>query len=320
MFLVLLLCLGLGSLLPHMPMGKTAVCTISTQSHVFKSKALLSSVRRYSSADLFCLLTDSDSVPASVCDETYHTLDVLSGSLAYEIKKKYRGNKLRWSCKPLYISYLLKHGYNSVIYVDNDIYFFSSPDFIVDELEHASVLLTPHYYSASPEKEQNWLEANFRVGLYNAGFIGVSTGGLSAMEWWAACCLYNVKQSAWRGLFDDQKYLDLMPINFEGVKILKHKGCNVAGWNIEQCPRTQVNGQWVIDGKFPIVFIHFAALTFRNVLAGKDAGLSAFFKEYIAALKKQNPAYSEDAELRRTYNDYLLYFRHLRWRITRFFE
>ena len=302
-------------------MTKTALCTISTRSHIFKSKVLLGSAREHTAADLFCLLTDSDELPDPICGETYHTLSVLTTSTAQAVKKKYTGNELRWACKPLYMLYLFEAGYERVIYVDNDICFFSPADFLFDALNTAAVLLTPHHYPTDPEKDQHWLEANYRVGLYNAGFIGAGTRGKAALEWWAKCCLYTVRKSAWRGLFDDQKYLDLMPVEFDGVEVLRHKGCNVAGWNVDVSRRVpDGTGKVTIDGHWPIVFIHFAALTFRNIQAGKDPYLAAYKQVYVERLKSVNPIYSEKSETQRSVSDYLLYLRHIRWRLIRMVE
>ena len=302
-------------------MAKTALCTISTRSHLFKSKVLLQSVRRYSQADLFCLVTDADEIPPSAAGETYHTLEVLDTATARSVKKKYRGDRLRWACKPLYLLYLLQAGYERVIYVDNDICFFSSPDFLFDALGEASVLLTPHHYPRDPGRQQNWLEANYRVGLYNAGFVGVSGDAADALEWWAACCLYNIRKSAWRGLFDDQKYLDLMPVAFPGVRVLDHKGCNVAGWNTEVFARSLgPDGNLLIDGKWPLVFVHFASLTFRQILQGNDPLLEAPLRQYVHELRALRPSYAEQNEIKRTWKDYPLYLRHIRWRIIRLFE
>lgn len=301
-------------------MEKTAVCTVSSHSHVFKAKTLLSSARSNFSADLFCLITDRNETPEAAVGENYHTLDVLCSPLAAGIKNKYKGNQLRWSCKSLYIIYLLESGYEKVIYVDNDIFFFSSGDFLFDELEEAAILLTPHFYPISPDKDQNWLEANFRVGLYNAGFIAASKQAIPALEWWASCCLYNVKQAAWRGLFDDQKYLDLLPVIFDNVKLLKHKGCNLAGWNIARCGRETINDKLIIDGEWSLVFVHFTKLTFSNILSGKDNHLSGFMREYVDSLKIWKPDYCISLDMKRSYRDYLLYFRHIKWLFIRMFE
>lgn len=304
---------------------KTAVCTISTKSHLFKSKAVLASVAAFVDVDLFCLVVDELHVAEiqSQVEERYEGLAVLDSPLAHNIKAKYRQkmDKLRWACKPLYINELIRRGYEKVIYVDNDIFFYSSPQQIIDSLSENNILLTPHFYSASPIHDQNWLEANYRVGLYNAGFIGVNKNAVDAMEWWASCCLYNVKKSAWRGLFDDQKYLDLIPIIYPKVSIAKHPGYNLAGWNMHRYEYSlQEDNQVIINREQPVVFVHFAKMTFQYCMASKNSALHHMLKVYINTLKKFNPAYQAAQEQRRRFADYLLYFRHIMWLINRKFE
>ena len=299
---------------------RTAFCTISTQSHIFKAKVLLKSIREHSNTDLFCLLTDSNNTPTPHCGETYHTLDVLTSPNALHIKGKYRGNKLRWACKSLYLSYLLQQGYDAVIYADNDTYFFTSPEFLFRKLSESSVLLTPHFYQMDASSPI-WLEANYTVGLYNAGFIGVSQGGAKAMDWWADCCLYNIKKARWRGLFDDQKYLDLLPVVFENIEVLKHKGCNVAGWNMVLSPRsTDAMGELLLGGAWPLVFMHFAPTTFRAILSGEDPLLRSHMHAYVDGLKGVNSNYRLSSDLRRSPSDFFLYFRYIRWQLARIFE
>ena len=188
------------------------------------------------------------------------TLSDLKDHIGNQIIDKYKNNqdKLRWALKPVFLKHLLNET-NVVIYVDNDIYFYNDFSFLFQALETNNILLTPHHYKSSPNDDQNWLEANFRVGLYNAGFIGVNQKAIQALNWWANCCLYNVKKAFWRGLFDDQKYLDLVPILFDKVKIIKEKGCNLAGWNYlnYQLERSS-NGDLIIDNSNKLIFIHFA--------------------------------------------------------------
>lgn len=299
---------------------KRAFCTISTLSHVFKSKAMLESVRSQTKADLFCLLTDKGSPEMENDGINYHSLDVLNGLHAKSIIEKYTGNPLRWSCKPLYIEYLLKQGYDAVIYGDNDLYFYASADFLFDKLESYDVLLTPHFYPIDYNENQDQLEANFRVGLFNAGFIGVSKNALPAMNWWAGCCKYNVKKAPGRGLFDDQKYLDLFPILFDRVEILKHRGCNVAAWNIRESKRSVENGEIMLNASDKLVFIHYNIFTIKSIVDGEDPILAEPLTNYELHLQKYNPNYTISNELvaeRRTFREYL---RHRIWRLKRLFE
>lgn len=299
---------------------KTACCTISTQSHLFKAHALLESVRENSSADLFCLVTDSLPPEGLLTHVTYVSPERLDSPLATRIKKRYRGNELRWASKPLMLLYLLDMGYEQVIYVDNDICFYASPDFLFHRLETDAVLLTPHFYPADATRNQDWLEANFRVGLFNAGFVGASAKGRKALEWWGECCAYNVKKSYRRGLFDDQKYLDLMPVLFDGVNILKHKGCNVARWNKELGIRgTDAQGKLTLAG-YPLVFIHFNVFTIRAIAEGDDPLLAPYLQQYEALLNRFDAAYRIKSEYAKPKHNLREYARHLRWRLARFFE
>ncbi len=298
-------------------MSLVAICTISTSSHLFKVQALFDGLTALTAANMHCLVT-TDVVPKTNSHITYHVLDELKGPSSQVIQTKYQDNELRWACKPLFLKYLLDSGYDRVIYVDNDIFFYASPDFLFEQLKSDNILLTPHFYPADPKEEQFWLEANFRVGLYNAGFIGVSKNAISALEWWASCCAYNVKQSGWRGLFDDQKYLDLFPILFENVHILKHAGCNVAGWNKKLSARSvDTNGALLLNERWPLVFIHFNVFTFRAIERGWDPLLLPHLRTYLDYLHRFNPNYSFKQELQLTLSDYSRYLRHLLWKLAR---
>lgn len=298
---------------------KQAFCTITTQSHLFKVKALFESLSEYPDIELFCLITDSSVLPNATFGEQYHTLEHLNDVHFEAIKSKYQGDKLRWSLKPVYIKHLLQNGYEKVIYCDNDIFFFDSPQFLFNKLDESDVLLTPHWYPHNPNENQNWLEANFRVGLYNAGFFAANQKSIKALEWWADCCIYNVKKAFNRGMFDDQKYLDLMPIVFENVKVLKHKGCNVAGWNYAEFIIAKKEEKIFINDKYPLIFIHFTPLSFREFSKNNNL-FNQSLSDYLNVIKKHNPGYSFEKELARTSKDYIFYLQFLYWKLQRLVE
>lgn len=255
-------------------------------------------------------------------DAKYVDIAFLKSDIAAPITKKYQNkhDKLRWGLKPVFIHALLLDYCDTVIYTDNDICFFSSPSFLFEKLLFSDVLLSPHYCNFNSSKNHIWFEANFWIGLYNAGFIGVSKKGMAAMIWWAQCCLYNISVQPWRGLYDDQKYLDLMPVVFDNIEILRHKGCNVAGWNIDSCVRTLHNNTVVIEPDFPIVFIHFTGLFFFNIRRKKDTLLINHFNEYTALLKQYKPGFNLKSQYKRKFRDYLLFIRYCFWKVIRFTE
>lgn len=267
-------------------------CTISTHSHLYKTLALADSVQNHGrSFILHVLMVDGDkNYKAQNC--VFYNLDDLTGNdTAAQIIKKYKraSDKLRWSLKPVFLTHLLKNTDQKVVYVDNDQFFYNDYNFLFDLLSTHSILLTPHYYKHNPVEQQNWLEANYKVGLYNAGFLGASRSGIETLEWWGNCCLYRCEKNALRGLFDDQKYLDLVPVIDKNALVLRHQGCNVAGWNIELCKRTMVNGNVVINNEYPVVFVHYNAFTIRQIENGTDPLLAKMYEEYFMSLKKHKP-------------------------------
>lgn len=267
-------------------------CTITTYSHLYKTLALNQSLQGLGKpVTLHVLCIDSN----NTVDEpgvVWHSIhDVSKASVGREIIEKYKGSKdkTRWSLKPVFLHYLLSEkNVEKVVYTDNDIFFFSDYSFLFEDLNKHSFLLTPHYYKHNPNAEQNWLEANFRVGLFNAGFVGVNNHALPHLHWWAGCCLYRCEKNPMRGMFDDQKYLDLIPVMCGDTKIVQHKGCNVADWNNEVCKRTEVKGEVLINGIYPIVFIHFNVTTIRSVIEGLEPLLSSHWQRYVTVLQKFN--------------------------------
>ena len=267
-------------------------CTITTFSHLYKVQALADSLKAQRREFLLHVLVTNSNADISYSDcKFWKVADLKSELSASVILEKYSGkpDKLRWSLKPVFLKFLLQREIGKVLYIDNDQFFYSDYSFLFDLLDQHSVLLTPHYYPNSPKKEQNWLEANFRVGLYNAGFVGANKNAANTLQWWADCCAYRCEKNSFRGLFDDQKYLDLIPVMDEGAHIVRNKGCNLASWNRELCERTTINGEVKISGEFPVVFIHFNPFTLREIAAGRDPLLLPHYNTYVEALKKHKP-------------------------------
>jgi hypothetical protein len=291
-------------------------CTISTQSHLFKSEALSNSLKKLG-FETITLIVDEETTKEDIkyLNKNCLTFKDLPEKDIKLILSKYRNNndKLRWAIKPLLLKYLLDLKFENVIYVDNDIYFFSSPLFLFEKLKSNNILLTPHFYLSDPLRNQNWLEASYRVGLYNAGFIGVNKKAIPMLEWWNNCCIYNIKKSYWRGLYDDQKYLDLVPILFENVEVLKDTGCNLAGWNYEN--RMLKLGEGNLSS---ITFVHFAELTMKEFSKSENP-FYPLYKEYLMIILSLNSSFKlEDKKYSK--RNILAYFYFLIWKLARKFD
>ena len=123
--------------------------------------------------------------------------------------------------------------------------------------------------------------------IFNAGFIGVNKEGEPAMDWWATICEYQCINAPDQGLFVDQAYLNMMPIYFDEVKVIRHKGCNIANWNQIECKRSLTKDSRVlINNRYDLVFIHFTNSTIKGIQNGEDALLKPSLQEYLNSLEK----------------------------------
>lgn len=265
-------------------------CTIITPDFIPFARVLYLSLKaQQTNADFHVLLVAGNRITAQ--NEPFDidiVDDLLDSETARGIYRKYAGtneDRFRWALKPVYIAWLLRKKYDKVIFLDPDLYFTGDPGFLLKELDTASVILTPHWCNPNPMVFEDGLFSVMKNGMYNAGFIGASKNGLEAMEWWAGLCHYKTEKSPELGIYDDQKYLDLLPVEFENVRIIRHRGCNLAAWNLDTNKRGFVNGILVINHEFPPVFIHFAKGTIENILNGNDALLRPILEEYLGLLR-----------------------------------
>lgn len=156
------------------------------------------------------------------------------------------------------------HGAQIAVYLDPDTAVFNRLDPVIERLERADIVLTPHL--TAPELERGGVIDNelsaLRTGVYNLGFVAIRTSGEGARfaAWWAsrleAFCYDEIE----RGLFTDQRWCDQVPVLFDKVEVLRDPGFNVASWNISRRPvRIGHDGQ-ITAGGAPLRFWHFTKL------------------------------------------------------------
>lgn len=198
--------------------------------------------------------------------------DMRHTALGDDIATKYarQSDELRWSMKPVLMMHLLQR-YAKVIYGDCDLHFFSDPRWLWGELDAAAVLLSPHWRSAVATVDRPNFDLLYVGGLYNGGFVAASRSGVAALDAWGANCLEVCIKDFTQGQYVDQTHLNLLPVYFDGVEVLKHRGCNVANWNMVECRRVPgPDGTVSINGEFPIVFIHFTRSMIDGIVSGAD--------------------------------------------------
>ena len=135
-----------------------------------------------------------------------------------------------WTSTSSTILYVLKNfNVDNCTYIDSDIFFYSSPKEIFDEMGDKSILLTEHRYSPRYNKE-------LKAGKYCVQFVTFKNDerGLKALNWWRDRCIEWCYNRFEDGKFGDQLYLDDWTERFEGVHVMQNLGGGLAAWNIQQ--------------------------------------------------------------------------------------
>jgi hypothetical protein len=171
------------------------------------------------------------------------------------------------SIKPFAISYLFNQGYHKVLYIDPDIFVYNSLDDALSVLDNHSIVVTPHQLSPVSKVERftpylKWEQPSLETGIFNLGFVGVSNSdeGRSFVDWWSNRCCYLCYREPESGLFVDQKWVNLAVCLFPSLHILRHKGYNMAAWNLHD----RVLLQNMVNGEVPLVFYHFSSIDISN--------------------------------------------------------
>lgn len=179
----------------------------------------------------------------------------------------------------------------AVFYFDPDIMVFTALEELAAEFERGSVLLTPHL--TEPERSLEAVLDNERAalqhGIYNLGFLAVRNDaeGRRFAAWWSARLSELCYDDIPRGLFTDQRWVDLAPAFFASVAIVRDPGWNVATWNLTHRQIEGSLGQgFTVNGVAPLRFFHFSGL---------DSGAQ------LAMLRKYGAAMPALFELRKWY-------------------
>lgn len=251
-----------------------AFCTVITADYLHYALTLNESLLAHSKAAIPLYILDvHSSVEAAVLPGPLpenvvilHLSDLIKERpMAKKIQETYAQEErgmLRWALKSVLMQWVLER-HELCFYCDNDLYFHNDYGFLWEELSGASVLLSPHWRSIEPNLEDPIIKRNIELtymhGLYNAGFIGASRRGLDFLQWWSRCCLSYKELQSHQGIYVDQTFLNVVPLNFESVRILAHRGCNISAWNYHTCLRSlDSGGQVLINERYPLVFTHFA--------------------------------------------------------------
>lgn len=181
------------------------------------------------------------------------------------VKSSRSNTEYCWTCTPSIIFYCFeKYNLQNCTYLDADLFFFSNPKILIDEMGDNSVLITEHRYT--PKYDQT-----IESGIYCVQFVTFKNDlfGIKVLKWWRDACIDWCFAKPENGKFGDQKYLDDWITRFENVHVSKNLGAGVAPWNVQQYKFYRDNSGFTlkeISTGFltPLIFYHFHGMKFFN--------------------------------------------------------
>jgi hypothetical protein len=179
----------------------------------------------------------------------------------------YTTQGLTSSLKPDLLATLLSRGEgDAVIYIDADGCVYDDLAGLGELARRHSLLLSPHSLDPYPipvvaAGRELWRDDSpeqiiMRAGVMNGGLIGVGSGAEPFLEWWSSRVARRCVFDEARGLMLCQTWLTLATALFEH-HVLRDRGCNVAGWNLQARDIGWTGDTPTIDG-VPLRHFHFA--------------------------------------------------------------
>lgn len=311
-------------------MNSKCVFTIVAKNYIGLARVLESSLKAQDpDVDFFIIVSDErDGYDFELPSNAFFAKETLSYSSEdwTDLSFKYDLTAFCTAIKPACFEYLFARGYEKAVYLDPDIYVFSSMSGLFSDLDDHAILLTPHvnkvhqnFSGERPEERGLW------EGTYNLGFCALRkcAASLEMVAWWKdrlkSHCFAAVNGSD----FYDQKWMILVPGFFDAdtVRILRNPGANMAPWNFFERELTKKQDKWYVSWRgesggmlYPLVFIHFAGYDYKAMCEGtvhrtrldlnEYPDIEGALDEYRNAIMKGKEQFLNYIDLPYSYNAY----------------
>jgi glycosyltransferase involved in cell wall biosynthesis len=289
-------------------MNKPTICTIIAKNYLAAARCLSDSfLKHHPDGQVFVLVIDDFAGYFDPSQERFITIGVDEIGVKDLEVMSYRYTVLEFSTavKPFLLEYLFQTcECEKICYFDPDIYFCQPIDEIWELLSSYGMVLTPHLLDFLDDESNPGELEILRSGSYNLGFIGLSKNPelFRFLDWWQKKLSKHCFVDKAKGLFVDQKWIDLAPGLFSGVYIHRDPGCNVAYWNLNHRHITYEDGKYMVNSA-PLKFFHFSGFSpdrmnilskYQNRFVPEDLPtLRSLFEAYRDCLLTHNYAHSK---------------------------
>ena len=250
------------------------VFTICSANYLSEALCLRETLRQWNEVPFYIILADKSPIDR----EENGIIEVdqlgIDDSLLQSLVDKYNIIEFNTAMKPFAFTYLIeKFGSGKIVYCDPDIMVMSELKTIWECLDDFDFAVTPHLLSHNIDpRKYNLLIASINTGVFNLGFFALRVNEVtrSFLSWWRTHLENYGKNDIIHGQFYDQKVLNLLPVFFERVCILKHPGMNVAQWNFHERHLQKKDNRYLSNGQ-PLIFFHCSGIQISSFDSNLEA-------------------------------------------------
>lgn len=215
------------------------LCTLFDHNYLDKGITMYESLERVSSDFNLYVLCMSDKCYTILSELQYEKLipiklEDFETEELLKVKSERSVGEYCWTSSASLVDYIFRT-FNppSCSYIDSDLYFYSDPNCILDEMNRrkASVQITAHRFNLYDEKKMSW-----KVGKYCVEFNTFinNNEGLYVLDIWRRQCLEYCKCDGDGIHWADQKYMDNWVEDYSYAIETENLGAGIAPWNIAQ--------------------------------------------------------------------------------------
>jgi hypothetical protein len=271
----------------------TSICS----NYLPKAMALAESVKRHCKEARFVLCLVEREIPKVALDYPHFDEVILAKDAGWDNFNSFMFRhsivEASTAVKPRFMIHLLERypENKKFVYLDPDVLVYSDLVELEEILDTESIVLAPHLLRPGNVDMEI---SSLAHGTYNLGFLAIHRheNAERFLQWWADRLFLYCYDDKSRGIFTDQKWIDLVPSFFDAY-ILKHHGYDFATWSLLGSDLREENGQYIVNGD-PLRFIHFSGLDSKTIdkaiewwLTPDNRGTFVrLYEEYKAALNR----------------------------------
>jgi glycosyltransferase involved in cell wall biosynthesis len=250
-----------------------ALVTVCTRNHLHFARVLVSSfAAHHPEAQRFVIVADADDRPLAVAGATVLAGRSLVGGAFDYLALKYSATDLCCALKPFGLAWVLRHTRSArVVYLDADVCVFAPLAALLEALDGADFVVTPHTLAPMPRPERFWERPTLGdlayAGPLNAGMFGLRAGDAADgfLRLWTE--LVSVPGAFLESLGGqkEQNAFNWITCFATGIYVLRDPAYNVAYWNLHDRSLRWTGlddpseERWLVNGR-PLVAFHFSGL------------------------------------------------------------